>query len=631
MSLLPVPRPEEWEHIDLAEAHALALHAPLGVWERVEGLLQLVRLAALRQLPQRARRILADVDTLLAGVEVPVELTRSIDAERLWMSISERGDVAEVAVLLDDGLVQLDACGPDELATRARLLFCIGYSAAWLNDPARLTRAVDWLGESVGLYRVLDEPELQAQALLTLGYIVYPAQRLYGRAITALERSVRLLPLGSSARGVHLTYLAEQRIIIDDLVPAEAELREAHALGGRHGDQRLIGYAAWELARIADLRGDAVTCDRWIAEAEHHGGEWYGRTSGNEFVADTVLWAYRQGRADAARDRYRTLAERGDRITEGQDLGARGLVALLDGDPRAGAELIQRHLDLEWQEPRKWHWQILLADAWLQAGESARATRLAAQVRDELSLLGLTWLASRREPARWARVSAALEPDIAAVRLEVFTVPTVVSGGQRRILPDGRPAALAGLLAVAGHALSIEEVCDELWPDAAPTIARRRLRNVMARVRAAAGHDLVQRVSDGLRLDPALRVDCVDFERAARTSTREDGVPSARELRSILDSFGEGLLPGVGGERIEAHRRRLAHLATGVRRRLVDVLRDAEDPDAAAAEAERVLADDPFDEELAVSIARAYAMAGNGAAARVWEERARSIAADLEL
>lgn len=626
MSLLPVPRPETWEHTGLAEAHAVALAAEGDPDQRVWALLRLFRLAMLRQQAARAERILQDAERLAQASADP-SLHRAVTAEQLRWRVRLFRTMDEAAGIDADGRALLRDCPDAELGTRARTLYCIGYAAAWTAQPEHLSRAVDQLSEAVGLFRVLDEPELQAEALLCLGYMVYTAQRLYDRAIAALERSIVLLPEGSSARGVQLTYLAECRTIVGDLAGAAAELTEAHGIGARTGDERLIGYAAWELARVCDLQGDPAGCDRWIAQAQQHPGDWYPSKAGNEFLADAVLWAFRQGRDDLARERLALLLARGEGIVEGQELGVQGLIDLLDGRPADAVAAIEKHLELGWQEPRRWHWQVLLADAALAAGLPDRARELAAEVRHELAGIGHPELASTVEPERWARVSALLDPPPPSVRLLLFGGAAVEQDGLRHPLPEGQPAALAGVLALSARPLEIDEVCDALWPDADLALARQRLRNVVARVRQVA--PIVERTPAGLRLDPAVAVDCVEFERAVRSlGYQRDTSPA--ELREALALCPGTLLPGVANERIDAYRRRYEQLVAEVRRRLVAVLAEAGDPSAAADEAEQLLAVDPFDDETTLRVARAFARAGDGASARAWEERGRQIAASLD-
>lgn len=105
-----------------------------------------------------------------------------------------------------------------------------------------------------------------------------------------------------------------------------------------------------------------------------------------------------------------------------------------------------------------------------------------------------------------AVVGARSGPEVATglqrpAAVSATTVPRVevrVLGGLS-VRIDGRPIALPGgaasvtvaLLALR-RAVHVEELTDVLWPDAAPEVARRRLRNVLVRVRQAAGSILVR-------------------------------------------------------------------------------------------------------------------------------------------
>lgn len=634
MSLLPVPRPETWEHIDLAEAHALALHDPATAEDRVIRLLQLVRLAGLHQRYDRAHQALADAEAIVATEDVTPATARSLASEQLWLAIGNGRTTDAVEGVMQRGLQLLQECGRDEVGTRARTLFCIGHCAAWLGTPDTLPQAADWLSESIGLLRLLQEPELQAEALLSLGYLVYPTQRLYHRAIAALQRSVALLPPGSSPRAVHLTYLGECRIITGDLAMADRDLAEAHAIGLRVGDKRTMGYAAWEMARIADIRRDTAGCDRWIAEARQRPGEWFGRAPGGEFLADTVLWAFRQGRADVARERCAELVSRGEKLTHGVDLGARGLVAFLDGDAAQAVALIDEYLALGWQETRLWHWQILLADILLAAGDTERAATLATETRHMVTVLGLVDVAQSLEPERWGRIMGGLTAATPQRTVRLLTSPAIADAAGVRPLPQGAPAAMFGLLGIAQRAIPLDEMCDALWPDVELAVARRRMRNLINRVRAIAPArddaepDFIQRTGDGLRLDPAAAVDCLQFEEAARAALRA-APASPQALTACLNQYGDGLLPGIAGERVEAHRRRFAQLALMVRHRLIESLIEMGDVAAAVTQAEIVLDEDPLDIELAVQVADAWAAVGEETPARAWRARAREIGDEL--
>jgi hypothetical protein len=124
--------------------------------------------------------------------------------------------------------------------------------------------------------------------------------------------------------------------------------------------------------------------------------------------------------------------------------------------------------------------------------------------------------------------------------------------GGLQVLVDGRPATLpvgaasvtVALLALR-RAVHVEELADVLWPEAPPAVARRRLRNVLGRVRQAAGPLLV-RVGERVELAPEVVVDHHLLEtRARRALAMEPGAARLAALEALLDAGAGPLLPGL--------------------------------------------------------------------------------------
>jgi hypothetical protein len=191
------------------------------------------------------------------------------------------------------------------------------------------------------------------------------------------------------------------------------------------------------------------------------------------------------------------------------------------------------------------------------------------------------------------RLAVPTTPD--DVVIELPDAPTLrlfgglaVRGPGGWVEPTGAPAVTLSVLALR-RAAHVEEVCDLLWPDATAEVGRRRLRNVLARVRQAAGDVLVRR-GDSLQLAEHVRTDVREFETAA----------DAGDLERALRLHGGQLLPGMLYEEwLEPHRRRLDVLYSWVRRSLVDRRFDAGDIDGALTLIEAIVADDPEDLEAA--------------------------------
>ena len=81
-------------------------------------------------------------------------------------------------------------------------------------------------------------------------------------------------------------------------------------------------------------------------------------------------------------------------------------------------------------------------------------------------------------------------------------------------VPSGNVARLLKLLAIADEARSIDYVIDQLWPDTTSDIGRRRLKNVLTRIRKVS-ETLVERSPETLQLGAAVGSDLRLFRDAA--------------------------------------------------------------------------------------------------------------------
>ena len=144
---------------------------------------------------------------------------------------------------------------------------------------------------------------------------------------------------------------------------------------------------------------------------------------------------------------------------------------------------------------------------------------LARSARRDLARLGLE---RRGTGAPWLeRARAELHGRPAASDTATPSVMVQLLGGLE-VRVDGRPvdlpagAASTAVAALAVHrSVHVEELTDLLWPDAAPHVGRRRLRNVLSRIRAVAGAVVVRR-GDRLELADHAVVDDDALEARAR-------------------------------------------------------------------------------------------------------------------
>lgn len=210
----------------------------------------------------------------------------------------------------------------------------------------------------------------------------------------------------------------------------------------------------------------------------------------------------------------------------------------------------------------------------------------------------------------------------------------VLRDGKALLLPP-QVARLVKLVIVGGGQVHVEQAAESLWPEVAPALGKRRLRNVLSKLRSAAG-SLVARDTSTLRLGPRVEVDALRFEAAAREALGalsvgggEGGIAKALEAHRL---YSGDLLPEDRYEDFAiVARERLSWLHL----RLLDAAASA----AAEAHQDRTvehclraaLEIDPTDEDRYVALARHLMSRGRHAAASQVLAKAREVLTRLGL
>lgn len=204
--------------------------------------------------------------------------------------------------------------------------------------------------------------------------------------------------------------------------------------------------------------------------------------------------------------------------------------------------------------------------------------------------------------------------------------------GRRLPPPTGVPLEAVKFLATCGP-LHVEEVAEALWPEVRPETGRRRLRNVLLRVRDAYG-PLVERSDEVLDLARDTEVDarrfCAEAE-AALLRPREDpaGVPHAW---NALRWHGGELLPADRfREWTQQPRQRVGDLLLGVLDRLTQHTIAADRPDEAIWLLQYAIQHDPWAEDRYLTAARLLHDHGLHGRAATMLARARTVTAELGL
>jgi tetratricopeptide (TPR) repeat protein len=452
-------------------------------------------------------------------------------SDRDWSALvlAERAaDAARIndlprARALAESVLGSPSAGP---LARARAADAFARTLAWTGTDAASSRADRLLADAAERYRVLGAEyrasgaddlamrcgEWAALATFWRGNAVHFQTGALDRAADLIGQALDGLAPDSPGRASVLSFFAETLIALGRWAQAERALDEGAVLADEHDDARARAYVAWSRARLASVRLDPMATERFIREVERDYGEWFETSTGVTFLADAAEMLDRVGIAGQA-GRY--LSRAIDRDPDDEFVGQ--AAAVLDargGDPVRALEALQELMRRPWLEKRG-RWRLTLFAAWatFRAGRDG-AGELAAQALEQVRTTGGLDAALATEPELTRAVlplaADAGSPDAHRALLgdRRFAVRLFsrsrVSGvdGVEIALPPGMPSELVRLLAAEPAGRSVEQVAAIFFPDVPVSTARHRLRQVLARLRAAA-EGLVVRDGDRLVLAPA--------------------------------------------------------------------------------------------------------------------------------
>jgi LuxR family transcriptional regulator, maltose regulon positive regulatory protein len=625
--------PEAIERLDelemLAAVSALSAQA---VRAAPEVLLHLARACENGSMIVRRTEALARAEAIAieTGNEV---LGRAVLAERA-RDVVRDGDAADAERMARE---LLDAAGSTELSTRARAALVLG--TALVRHGVRTDDARPVLEEAHRLALAAGRREWAVQAWTLLAIGVDMALGRNADAIARVDEALELLPTRSGQRAVVLTLRAELLNESGRYDEAHAALDEARRLASDLRLPRAHAYAAWEAARTASQTGDGPRVVALLREAEQHSGEWFAKETGAIFLADSADILARVGLADPARE-YLTRAV--DRRCESPFVVslAEGAVEARCGDPEVAERALAAAAADTRRTPREeWRIDLFRAHAARRRG-TPNAADLAVRAFAAAAALGNPDLPLIRERAIAeglldlvrAAGGDAPEPETLTPRIRALGLFALTRGGAGITLPPGRPDLVVKFLVAHGGRALTEEVIESLWPEVEPTSGRKRLRNALSRLRAAAG-ELVVRDGESLMLAAEVDVDAVVFEQAARRAlASQDGDERAAAARAAVGGYGGDLLPDEAYETwAAAPRERLRGRLLGMFDLLIADAESRGDLDEAVRILERASEADPLDDARLVRLASVLLAQGRRAAAESALRRAEAVLADLAL
>jgi ATP/maltotriose-dependent transcriptional regulator MalT/DNA-binding SARP family transcriptional activator len=640
-ALIEAVTPAEAEQLGWAEIRSIA--EALGRAEADRHPRMLLRLSRVaetgyrmdvrRDALERALRIVAD------GSADPA-LRRELDAERARDLTWDEATRAEAGTLARAVIV---TAGDGELAARARALDALGRLRSWWSGDGPHDDAEPLLTESARLARRIGQPVWAARALVPLAMGLHFALCRYERALAIIGEALALLPARSPYRATVLTFRVTVLAELGRYREAAAAVAEMRDIAAAIGEEWLYAYASWAEAEVCSLSGDREGTVQAILDARRHQAAWFDETPGVEFLAQAADFLDRVGEHEMAAD-HLTMArarmagfERVVRVYEAAVLGR-------SGDPVQAGQVIAATLsraDLDPQE--RWPIMILRAYAALRGGDPA-AGGLAASAFDFCRALGVADGPLRREPAA-ARallpVAAASGSGAAAdllgraTRLSVSLLGgfELRRGGDAVQTPAGRPTRAVCAVAAAGGRLHAEELIEMLWPETDPGTGRNRLKNLLSRLKNAAG-DVLVRDGDIVALAPGAELDTALFEAGARgalaCAARGDGHRAVSLALAALARYHGDLLPADRYETWTAqprNRLRLCYLD------LLDLLathaQATGEVDDAIRLIRRAIESEPYDERRYLRLASLLAVQGWVGSARSALRQARAALGEL--
>jgi DNA-binding SARP family transcriptional activator/tetratricopeptide (TPR) repeat protein len=201
-------------------------------------------------------------------------------------------------------------------------------------------------------------------------------------------------------------------------------------------------------------------------------------------------------------------------------------------------------------------------------------------------------------------------------KLRLLGAPAVIGADPNltSVTARRRPLALLALVAAEGEGgVTRERACALLWPELDQDHAANNLKQVIFTLRRSLGHDLIERASATIRLNPAaLSCDLWEFQQALL----DQQLASAAELYTgpFLDGFH---IPEVAEfERwVDVTRARFAEMYSQALKSLAKTASTHTDNEGGVRWWRKLCAHDPTSDEIALSLMRALASAGDVAGA----------------
>ncbi|MEL7155774.1 MAG: hypothetical protein AAFN30_04160, partial [Actinomycetota bacterium] len=503
---------------------------------------------------------------------------------------AEHGDEATGAIAQAEQLY-LSTGSLDGETIRRRVDELRGQAAALPNLPTFEVRCRELdamtLAHSDDLADVLQSVELlegvatewehlgdRAQAAATRRLLAATALHHLGRyneAIATLEHAKTLLPDNIFSRALTCQLLARFYALAGDLQSHEQARHEATVFAGALNLSWLTAYLYWSAMMHSSLSDDGAGVAWNHADARAHLGQLVDHETGLLFLCESAIAFAVVGNPDRAID---SLEEARPRRHENPlELSiAEIVVEARVGDPGAGYAAAQRLLGTDLPPGRRWRVmvELLVAAGKMDPAPDTESMRNSLdKVTEELGLQATRRLLLPSD------VREEEIPDQSSVAVNVLGDFSLRVGGAMAEAPTGQAALLLKILAVRGQPVPVEVIADLMWPESEAALGRRRLKNVVRRLRTALGVQSVSRTEHTIGLTATVSVDAAAFEveanRAAELAARDDPLAVPTSINALGLYRGELLPTDLYSSWISSERERFRATAVSTLEYLIGV------------------------------------------------------------
>ncbi|MGH9043609.1 MAG: BTAD domain-containing putative transcriptional regulator [Acidimicrobiales bacterium] len=416
------------------------------------------------------------------------------------------------------------------------------------------------------------------------------------------------------------------------------------------------------LANVELQRGRASSAFAWLGAAEDDAATWEPPSVGVDQVRASlapaiaeVMLLGRRRRQSAELVGVVSAANRSGAVPQGwaewveavaaDDVDDAGELFSGASEAMTGRPLLQARVELCWGVRLGEHGQLDEAEDHIRAAMTTFEA-LGAQGFLELAAHEIKMLPAAQRLAHSTQPDDQAMPEEAPAPLAVTSLTPPVEHppweitllGSFSVRRFGEPVALPLSLAAQGlkivalnEKIPVDELVELLWPDAAPGVGTRRLRNVLWRVRAASG-DLLERDGNFIRLAHDAITDVSQFRHLAGQAVRRDSAPEAsgRLAREALLLYRGELLPGDRyADWAASYRESFARLHIQLLDLLLEEAVGFGHLQEALALLDRLIEADPFEENHYLRAAELLAGSGNRRRALATIERAERMLEDL--